>query len=358
MKWNGVIMDKKVPKYILIKNKIKEGIKSGSINGKLPGERVLAKDFEVSYMTIRKAITGLEEEGILHKSTTKGTFVSNRRMTPKVTNNIGYFLDEGIREGISSPYYSLIFSALEKEVKRNGYNLTMFSDPDDLNPLNNQKKIDGVIVSYFPRLEKKINELSKLIPLILLDNISLDKSIPTVTIDNFNSTSESANYLCSLGHKRIGFISGLLDSDVCRERLQGYTSVMHNLGFGEDKNLIFKGDYSYESGERGAKYFLSLPKLPTAILCANDSMAIGAMKIIQEHGVSIPDEISVIGFDNIEVASRVFPALTTIAAPIVEMAEKSVGMLISAINGNDIDYQHIILPAYLTIRDSCKAINN
>jgi DNA-binding LacI/PurR family transcriptional regulator len=348
-------MNGEIPKYVKIKNKIRKDIKSGKIGGKLPGERVLAKEFEVSYMTVRKAIMELEEEGILHKFTTKGTFVSNNKMSPKITHNIGFFLDEGIKEGISSPYYSLVFKALEESVKKHGYNLLLFSDHDDINPLNNQKKIDGVIICCFPRIETKVQELKKVLPLVLLDNLATDKSIPSVTIDNFNGCSASAQYLISLGHTRIAFISGLLDSDVSKDRLQGYSTTLINNKIAVDKTLIFKGDYSYESGEKAAKYFLSLEEPPTAILCANDSMAIGTMKVIRENGLNIPDDISVVGFDDIEVASRVFPPLTTVAAPITEMVEKAVNILLSAVQGKDVDYQHVILPAELIVRDSSSA---
>ncbi len=346
-------MSGKTLKYISVKEKIKDGIRSGEVNGKLPGERALAQIHGVSYMTVRRAITELVEEGILHKFTTKGTFVSHSKMTPKITHNIGFFLDQGIKEGISSPYYSLVFNALEKVVKQKGYNLVLFSEPDDLNPLNNQKKIDGVIICCFPRIENKIQELKRMLPIVLLDNLSSDKSIPSVTLDNFNGSSEAVNYLWSLGHRRIGFINGLLDSDVCRERLMGYTSTLVSQGAKVDEELIFKGDFSYESGEQGAKYLLSLKNPPTAIMCANDSMAIGAMKVIRENGFQIPDEMSVVGFDDIVVASKVFPALTTIAAPIDAIVERSVGMLLSMIEGVDLDYQHAILPAHLTIRNSC-----
>jgi len=265
-------------------------------------------------------------------------------------------LDENIKDGISSPYYSLIFQAMDEEVKNVGYNLTLFSVMHDLNHLNNQKKIDGVIICYFPRLKDEVEKIKELLPIVLLDNISSDLSIPSVTIDNFNSSHKSTEYLCSLGHQRIGFISGLLNSDVCRDRLLGYTSVLSQNGMDYTSKLIFKGDYSYESGEKGAEYFLSLPEPPTAILCANDSMAIGAMKVVQAKGLRVPDDISIIGFDDIEVASRVYPALTTSAAPIKKMAKKSVKMLISIIKGNNIDYQHKILPAKLITRDSCSPI--
>ncbi len=349
-------MNNSEPKYIVVKKRIIKNIKNGSIVGKLPGERVLAKDFNVSYMTIRKAVSELADEGILHKNTTKGTFVSNNKTSPKITYNIGFLLDEGIKDGISSPYYSLVFKAIEKEVKKVGYNPILFSDIDALNPLNSKKKIDGAIIGYFPRIETKVQEIKRLLPIVLNDNIAADKSIPSVTLDNYNGCSSAAEYLVSLGHKRIGFVSGLMDSDICKERLQGYISVIKNNKLTYNKKLIFKGDYFYESGEEAAKYFLSLQNPPTAIIFANDTMAIGAMKIIQEKGYNIPEDISLIGFDDIEVASRVFPPLTTIAAPIEDMAKKSVKLLLSAIKGQDVEYQHIILPASLIMRSSCAKI--
>ena len=200
---------------------------------------------------------------------------------------------------------------------------------------------------------KKIQEIKKTLPIVLMDNISSDKSIPSVTIDNFNSSSKCAEYLISLGHKQIAFVSGLLDSDICKERLSGYLNILNKYNIKKDDKLIFKGDYSFESGEKAARYFLSLTQKPTAIMFANDSMAIGAMKVIQENKLNIPKDISIVGFDDIDVASRVFPPLTTIAAPIAKMIEKAVQILIQEINGHSQDYQHIILPADLVIRNSC-----
>ncbi len=346
-------MSKPTLKYVNIKDKIKEDIQNGNYTEKIPGERVLAKELNASYMTVRKAVNELVEEGILHKLTTKGTFVSRRKMSPKVTRNIGFFLDKGIKQGVSSPYYSLVFKALEETVRKNGYTISLFTDFDNLNPLKNQKKIDGVIICCFPRIEDDIQEVKKYFPVVLLDNIAADKSIPSVTIDNFNSCYQSAEYLLSLGHKRIGFVTGLMDSDVSKDRLLGYKKAVSANGSPHDKSLIYRGDYSYESGEAAGDYFVSLPKPPTAIICANDSMAIGAMKVIQEKGLQIPNNISIIGFDDIEVASKVFPTLTTNAAPIGTMAEKAVSMLIDSINGNELDYEHKILPAQLIMRDSC-----
>jgi DNA-binding LacI/PurR family transcriptional regulator len=349
-------MTNRTLKYIYVKNMIKDSIQNRTISDKLPGERVLASQLNVSYMTVRKAIAELVEEGILYKEATKGTFVSHKKINSKVTGNIGFLLDDEIDEGISSPYYSLVFKSLEEEITRSGYNLLFFTDFDALNPLKTQKKIDGVVICCFPRIEDRIQEIKPYLPIVLLDNVSSDKSIPSVTIDNFHSCSQSVQYLISLGHRRIGFISGLLDSDICIDRLFGYTSALQRAGLDEDKTLVFKGDYSYDSGQRAAEYFICLPNPPTAIMCANDSMAMGAMKVIQESGLSIPDDISIIGFDDIMVAARVFPALSTNAAPIAAIAKTAIEILLDEINGINADYKHVVLQAELIKRDSCAPI--
>ncbi len=340
-------------KYIAVKNRIRESIQKGLIRDKLPGERVLADKLSVSYMTVRKAIAELVEDGILLKKGTRGTFISDKLNQSKATGNIGFFLDGEIKEGISSPYYSLVFKALEKEVSKHGFNLLLFSDFADLNPLKSPKKVDALVVCSFPRIEHNVQEIKRYLPIVLLDNIASDKSIPSVTIDNFNSCSNSGEYLISLGHRRIGFISGLLDSDICKDRLLGYKNALSKHGIKIDEALVFKGDYSYESGELAGKHFVAQNPPPTAILCANDSMAIGAMKVIREHGLRIPEDISIIGFDDVLVSSKVFPALTTSAAPVREMARIAVEIILDEIKGRNYNYKHVILEAPLVKRSSC-----
>jgi len=346
-------MSDTIPKYIFVQNKIIEDIKRHVIVDKLPGERTLAKELDISYMTVRKAIENLVQEGVLYRAPTKGTFVSRNGVSKKQTRNLGFFLDDRVEEGISSPYYSLVFKALEKEAVRNGYNLVYFSSFDDLDPLNNMKKIDGIIISCFPRLENKIQELKKLLPVVLIDNNSSDKSIPSVTIDDFSGIVAALDYLWGLGHRRIGYISGLQDSDVGKNRLQGYASALHGFGVSPDPALIFEGDYTYNAGARGAVHLLEQADPPSAILCANDTMAIGAIKAIRERGLGVPEDVSVIGFDDIAVSSQVFPPLTTVAAPVTKIATTAVKMLISLIEGEVLEHRHVALSPRLVSRGSC-----
>ena len=351
-------MNKVTPKYVLVQERIKDAIKHRKIIDKLPGERALAKQYGYSYMTIRKAVDNLVAEGLLYKIPMKGTFVADRKTSKKKTNIIGYFLDSSIAAGLTSPYYSLIFNALQKQASKHGYSLIYFSDIGDPSSYKHIHKMDGAIISCFPRIEHIVDEINQHIPAVVIDNSSSDKSIPSIIIDNFNAVRSSVNYLCSIGHKRIGFMTGLEDSDVGKNRYAGYRSGLSDNGLKMNKKLVFRGDYSFESGAKGADYFLSLKNPPTAIMCANDAMAIALIRQAVQRGINVPDDLSVIGFDDIPVASQISPALTTLAAPIDRMTEVAYNMLINLINGEKPESRHIALPAELVIRDSCAEIKN
>ena len=113
------------------------------------------------------------------------------------------------------------------------------------------------------------------------------------------------------------------------------------------------GNYTFESGERGASALLSLSKPPTAIMCANDTMAIGAMREINRRGMSIPKDISIVGFDDIAVSSQLIPALTTVSAPIDKIAKSAVNLLLNQISGKESTVTHLALRGALTKRQSC-----
>lgn len=352
-------MSQQTPKYQQVEHHIRQAIEQSAIVDKLPGERTLAKELGVSYMTLRKAIDNLVAEGLLYKIPTKGTFVvssGKQRGSPRHLT-VGYFLDSSITSGISSPYYSLIFNALEKEASRQGYSLIYFSDTSEEHLRASLDKLDGVIATCFPRNENIIQDIKDTKPVVVIDNASADKSIPSVIIDNFNADVQSVDYVCSLGHKRIGFMCGLIDSDVGKNRFAGYQKGLHKNDISFDPALVYKGDYSFKSGIYGAEYYLGLDNRPTAIICANDSMALGAMRKLHHEGFVVPKDMSVIGFDDIDVASQIVPALTTVAAPIEAIAHRSFGILLDLINGKEPESQHIALPAALIVRQSCSALD-
>ena len=349
-------MSVSTPKYILVENHIKLAIKNKQLIDKLPGERTLALQLGVSYMTVRKSIENLVTQGVLFKVPTKGTFVNHKKVQRRKNRTIGYFLDASMIAGIASPYYSLIFNAIEKVAAKDGYSVVYFSDNNVDNLSRTLDKVDGVIATCFPRIESIILKIKQSVPIVVIDNSAADKTIPSIIIDNFNADVDSVDYICSLGHNRIGFMTGLEDSDIGKSRYAGYQHGLSKNNILLDEALVFRGNYSYEAGIDGAEYFLTLDNLPTAIICANDSMALGAIQRFSQDGISIPKDMSIIGFDDIEVASQIVPSLTTIAAPIDEIAKHSFSILKDLIEGKLIEHQHIALPANLIKRQSCAEV--
>jgi len=348
-------MDTTVPKYVLVEDYIKQAIQQRKITHKLPGERVLASELGYSYMTIRKAIDNLVNEGLLYKIPTKGTYVADGKTRRARTRTIGYFLDSRIAGGLSSPYYAMIFDALEKQTVHNGYSLVYFTDASQANLRGVLGKLDGVIASCFLRVEGLIQEIKAQVPVVAIDNSVADKTIPSVIIDNFNAQMEMVTYLCSLGHRKIGFMTGLEDSDVGKNRYQGYKSGLVKQGIDLDPALVFRGNYTFGSGVSGAEYFLSLEHRPSAIICANDSMALGAISKLHQRGIEVPDDLSVVGFDDIDIARQVTPGLTTVSVPVADIARHAFEMLESLIEGKPLDNRHIALAAHVVPRGTSSA---
>ncbi len=343
-----------IPKYQQVVNKIKKDIEDCTIADKLPSERMLAKELGVSYMTVRKALDKLLNENVIIKIPHKGSFVNTQ---PAQKNRIiGYFLDSSIRSGIASPYYSLLFQELERWAAKKNYALVFFSDADKDRLDKLLPTLDGVIATCIPSTEDIILEINQYLPVVVIENSTVDKTIPAVVIDNFNADSEAVNYIVSLGHSHIGCMTGLFDSKVGTNRFKGFEYGLKHNNLVANKEYIFHGDYSHESGIKGAKYFLSLPTPPTAIICANDSMALGAIKEFQNNGVRVPEDMSIIGFDDISIAAQSNPALTTVRAPIQKIAKYSCDLLFNKINNKENDYSLIALSTQLIVRESCAPV--
>lgn len=352
MQLHGKTMDTTIPKYLLVEDHIKQAIKQNKITDKLPGERVLAKELGFSYMTIRKAIDNLVNEGLLYKIPTRGTFVADQQSRKVKTRTIGYFLDSRIAGGLSSPYYAMIFNAIEKQTAQKGYSLVYFTDTSESNLHTVLSKLDGVIASSFLRVENLIQDIKRVVPVVAIDNSVADKTIPSVIVDNFNAQVESIDYLCSLGHRRIGFMTGLEDSDVGKNRYEGYKSGLIKQGLVLDPGLVFRGNYTFGSGVSGCEYFMSLKDRPTAIVCANDSMALGAINKLHKEGFEVPEDISVFGFDDIDISRQITPPLSTVAVPVDEIASCAFNMLEHLIEGKALENRHVALSAQLVPRST------
>jgi len=174
-----------------------------------------------------------------------------------------------------------------------------------------------------------------------------------VSSDNYQGGLLATNHLIKLGHKRIACVTGPSKINPSSKRLDGYTEALTAKGITLDPQLIIQGDFHPESGYLACRKWLSMPEPPTAVFACNDLMAMGVIKAANSLGCHVPDDLSVIGYDDIELASYTNPPLTTIRQPKVEMGLTALKIILNRINEKDQAPQKIQLPVSLVVRDSC-----
>jgi LacI family repressor for deo operon, udp, cdd, tsx, nupC, and nupG len=175
-----------------------------------------------------------------------------------------------------------------------------------------------------------------------------------VHIDNAAAAAEAMDHLYRLGHRRIGIVTGPLVSPLSRDRLRGATTRARE-GGAEADFVIMHGDFSIESGATAADRLLTRQERPTAVFCFNDEMALGVIETARRHGIRVPDDLSVVGFDDIRFSAHMDPPLTTIAQPMREIGEGTVRLLLDILSGKTIVPTSVTLPHRLIVRGSTSA---
>lgn len=191
-------------------------------------------------------------------------------------------------------------------------------------------------------------------PHVLIDYLSDGENVPSVSTTNFQGAYDAVNYLLSLGHRRIGFITGTMDFGCAQERLAGYEMALKDHGVLADPLLICEGDFLQPQGYQCTQTLLELTEAPTAIFASNDIMALGVMEAARERGLRLPEDLSIIGFDDIPQAGYVHPLLTTVRQPLEEMGRVAALLLLKYIAQPDTAIERIKLPTELIIRQSCQ----
>lgn len=206
---------------------------------------------------------------------------------------------------------------------------------------------DGVII-----VAPVTDEFSTDAPIVSIDPVVSNPNYPAVHATNYRGAMDGMEYLLGLGHRRIGFISGRAELESANRRLKGYRDALEKAGVPVQEELIASGDYTTETGARCARQLLSLEDRPTAIFASNDQAAMGVYQVAQEMGLRIPEDLSVVGFDNIMESK--YLGLTTVDQFISEMGFVATKMLIQLINDEPLDSQTYQMQTQLVIRSSCQ----
>jgi len=261
-----------------------------------------------------------------------------------------------------NPYHIKLFKYIEQEAKERGYRLILVG-MDEGNDSEHEsimelmtRNVDGIILcTYLGNKNniKNIIHLSQTVPIIFMDNFEFDEAISSVVIDGYKGMWEVTKHLLQLGHKRIGYIDGSSGYKVANERRNGYEDCLKEHHISIETELIYYADYEISAGYEACRYFMEECSVrPTAILAANDIMAVGAIGYLREKGYRIPEDVAVAGFDDIYLSKIIVPNLTTYRQPLDRIAEEVVRMLIDKINSPTIEEKQVMIDGELIIRRS------
>ncbi|GAB7049939.1 LacI family DNA-binding transcriptional regulator [Catenuloplanes indicus] len=213
---------------------------------------------------------------------------------------------------------------------------------------------DGVIFVVSDLSPPLLAELRRLnIPMVVVDPAGVPAmDIPTIGATNWAGGLSATEHLLSLGHRRIGFIAGPKRLLCSRARLDGYRAGLEAAGIEVADELLFQGDFYHESGFAGGAAMLELDDPPTAIFAASDQMAFGVYEAVRRRGLRVPDDISVVGFDDLPEARWASPPLTTVRQPLAEMGLLAARTVLRLAQGEDIETPRVELATHLVVRDS------
>lgn len=219
------------------------------------------------------------------------------------------------------------------------------------------KQIDGMLLlgSRLP-FDASIEEQRNLPPMVMANEFAPELELPTVHIDNLTAAFDAVNYLYEQGHKRIGCIAGPEEMPLCHYRLQGYVQALRRCGIMVDPQYIARGDFTFEAGSKAMQQLLDLPQPPTAVFCHSDVMALGALSQAKRQGLKVPEDLSIIGFDNIDLTQFCDPPLTTIAQPRYEIGREAMLLLLDQMQGQHVGSGSRLMDCELIIRGSTRAL--
>jgi LacI family transcriptional regulator len=329
--------------------------------------RVLNGHPKVEPETRERILTVMKEQGFIPNAAATGLAKGHNRLigllVPALTWELVTDVLQGVAGVVEDTQYEIILYCASPEKD--------FSQVIDRMLATNMAI--GLLALLHTQSPQHLVELHKQgFPIVLINHVATRVDIPQVGIDNAAATYTAVRHLLDLGHSRIGCILGLPDIQCTHDRYDGYCQALHDAGLDIDPSLVLEGDYTCEGGYQCAEKFFAQAEPPTAIFASNDLTAYGVLQAAEEYGVHIPEDIALVGFDDILPSTHVQPGLTTVHQPFKEMGQKATELLLSLINQSQTfsDNQdmpdataqglyaalpHILLPTQLIVRKSCGA---
>jgi LacI family transcriptional regulator len=270
------------------------------------------------------------------------------------THTLGLILPDS-----ANPFFAEVGHAIEGAAFALGYSVILCNTENDDNKerlyteVLENKQVDGMIFVAAGENHEAISAIGKNgLPLVVVDRDMCSLELDTVTTDNHHGGMIATQHLLSLGHQIIGCITGPSNITPSAERVTGYNSALRQAGILVEESLLVRGDFHAPSGYSAAMQILQRHLRPTAIFVCNDMMAIGALRAAAQLGLRVPEDVAIVGFDDIELASYTTPPLTTVAQPKQEIGQLAVKLVFERMGSPSLPPRHNVLSTRLIIRES------
>jgi LacI family transcriptional regulator len=338
-------MNKRTEKVTIVEVASEAGVSFGTVS------RVINNDVHVKPETRARVLETMR----------RLNFVANRQarsLAGGKTNTIALLVPD-----LGTGYIGEIIRGIDSELGEVGFDLMLYTTHRTTakeaeyvrNIINGMA--DGLILVLPRNPSDYIGIMTRdKFPFVLIDHQGTGEDCPAIGATNWQGAFNATNYLIQNGHRRIGFITGSLDLGAAVDRFEGYKAALRPNKIHFTQDLVYEGTFAQLDGYTGANRFMNLRKPPTAIFASNDVMAMAAMDAVRERGMHIPEEISIIGFDDIPQSSMIRPSLTTVRQPLEQMGRLATQILFDLINNSNQKHHRIELPSELVIRDSTSKI--
>lgn len=312
--------------------------------------RVVNGNPNVKPTTRKKVLAAIERLGYRPNAVARG-------LASKRTTTVGVVIPD-----ISSAYFAELARGIDDVASMYKYNIIL-SDSDEriereLHLTNTllEKQVDGIIFMGREITENHMQVFTTAaVPIVLAGTKDPTRQLPSVDISHFDAGYDATKFLLEAGHTRIAMVTGPLNDPLAgMRRFEGYKHALEEVGISMKDSYVYNGNFRYESGIEAVNQFLSLVERPTAIFCANDEMAVGVIHGIQDQGLQVPDDIEVMGFDNIRLAEMVRPRLTTVVQPMYDIGAVAMRLLTKYMNNEKVDNHIVVLPHRIEERQSTK----
>jgi DNA-binding LacI/PurR family transcriptional regulator len=283
-----------------------------------------------------------------------------RSLVTRRTNTLGIVVTT-----ITDLFFAEVIHAIEETALKHSYNVILTNSGGHLDrelaALRSlrERRVDGIILISGCINDTFCKEEGIDVPIVIINNAHREHVGYSVEVDNAAGGREAVDHLLQLGHTRIAHIAGPAREWDAAERLRGYEEALRAGGLAVDRELIVPGDNLPEGGIASMKQLLALPVRPTAVFCYNDATAIGAMRAVRLAGLRIPEDVSIVGFDDIDLARHLEPPLTTVAQPKRQMGETAVEMILQLLStaqqaglAGQAQVTDCVLPSQLVVRES------